>query len=193
MATGDQNDILARLKATAVPRWFSDTTPILDAVLFGWAATWAFVYSLYAYAKLQTRLLTATDGWLDMIAGDYFGNAVQRKPQQTDASYRVTIQANLLRDRATRNSLIAMLTTITGRVPKVIELTRPSDTGAYRYFMGYSVAGAYGSISLPYQCFIRVYRPLPGTTQYGLLDADIYAAIDSIRPVDSTIWTQLQN
>lgn len=192
MATGDSNDILQRLKAT-VPRWFSDTTPILDAVLTGWATTWTFVYSLYSYAKLQTRLLTATDGWLDLISGDYFGNAVQRKPAQTDASYRVTIQANLLRERATRKGLIAMLTAITGRVPVVIELTLPADTGAYRYLYGYGAAGAYGSISLPYQCFVKVYRPLLASPQYGLLDADIYAAIDAIRPVDSTVWTQILN
>lgn len=190
MATGDSNDMLARIKATT-PRWFSDSTPILDAILTGWATTWAFLYALYVYAKLQTRLLTATDGWLDLIAGDYFGNTVQRKPSQTDASYRLTIQANLLRERATRKGLVAMLTAITGRAPVVIEVTVPADCGAYHYLFGYGAAGAYGSMSLPYQCFLKVYRPLISTPQYGLLDADIYAAIDAIRPVDSVIWTQL--
>ena len=66
MSIGDQADVFARLKST-LPRWFSDSTPIVDAVFQGLAWAGSFVYSLYAYAKLQTRIKTATDGWLDII------------------------------------------------------------------------------------------------------------------------------
>lgn len=70
MATGDQTDIFRRIKAL-LPQWFSDNTPVLDALLRGFAYATAFVYVLIAYAARQTRIKTATDGWLDMIAADF--------------------------------------------------------------------------------------------------------------------------
>ena len=96
MATGDQSDILRRLKST-LPRWFGDSTTILDALLQGLAWAASFVYSLWAYAKLQTRIKTATDGWLDMIAADFFGSSLLRTANQSDASFRALIIINLIR------------------------------------------------------------------------------------------------
>jgi hypothetical protein len=96
MATGDTTDVLGRLKAV-LPRWFGGASPILDALLTGLATASAFIYSLYGYAKLQTRILTASDGWLDMVAADFFGTTLQRKASQTDSSFRAAIIANLLR------------------------------------------------------------------------------------------------
>jgi hypothetical protein len=58
MATGDTSDITARLKGALPARWFGDTAPIRDALLTGWATAHSFLYSLYLYAKLQTRILT---------------------------------------------------------------------------------------------------------------------------------------
>lgn len=87
MATGDQTDIFRRIKAL-LPQWFSDNTPVLDALLCGFAYATAFVYVLIAYAARQTRIKTATDGWLDMIAADFFGASLLRKPGQSDASFR---------------------------------------------------------------------------------------------------------
>lgn len=218
--TGDQSDFLNRYKAV-LPRWFGDSTPILDAVLQGLAYAGSFVYSLWAYAKLQTRVLTATDGWLDMIAADFFGTAIVRKANQTDASFRAAIIANLLREKATRKSIISVLTQITGRAPLVVEPQRPADTGAYSApNSGYSVAGAYGSILLPYQAFVTAYRPptsgIPMVAGYGspsgaystpsyaeyaslsmiqgsVQDADIYAAIDSVKPAGTIIWANIEN
>ncbi len=221
MATGTQSDVFARLKAL-LPRWFGDTTPILDAVLQGLAYAGSFVYSLWAYAKLQTRILTATDGWLDMIAADFFGTALLRQQNQSDASFRARIQINLIRERATRNGLIKVLTDLTGRAPTVVEPQRPADTGAYSApNSGYGSAGAYGSVLLPYQAFVTAYRPLssgiPMIAGYGIStaaystpsqggeyasqsmiqsqvqDSDIYAAIDSVKPVASTIWARISN
>lgn len=194
MAIGDNNDVVTRLKAT-LPRWFSDSTPILDAVLSGWAATWSFIYSLYAYAKLQTRIATATDGWLDLIAGDFFGTLLQRKTYHTDLSYRAWILASIFRERATRAGLLKLALDITGRTAILIEERRPLDNGAYSQPVAfYSAAGRYGSMStLPYECFMKVYRPLFATQWYGITDADIYAAIDSVRPNDVTVWVQLLN
>lgn len=220
MATGDQDDVYNRLLRN-LPPWFGDSPPLVGALLHGIAYGLSFLYSLYAYAKQQTRILTATDGWLDMIASDFFGAAIKRAANQSDASFRNTIRINLFRERATRNGIIKVLTDLTGRAPKVIEPRRPSDTGVYGGpLIGYGVAGAYGSMLMPYQAFVVAYRPLgtgiPSVAGYGIStgaystasqsewaslsmiqqrvsDSDIYAAIESCRPAATTVWTKISN
>ncbi|QBP09385.1 MULTISPECIES: hypothetical protein [Cupriavidus] len=195
--------------------------PVVDSLLAGIATALSFVYSLYVYAKLQTRILTATDGWLDLIAADFFGSAVQRKANQSDASFRANIIANMFRERATRNGMVKVLKDLTGRTPTIIEPARPADTGSYGGpLIGYGVAGAYGSLLMSYQCFVVAYRPfgsgIPNVAGYGVstgaygtpsqaeyaslsmiqgsvTDADIYAAIEATKPVATTIWTAIQN
>lgn len=172
MATGDQSDVLQRLKAT-LTRWFGDSNPLLDALLQGLAWAGNFVYSLVSYAKLQTRIKTATDGWLDMIAADFFGASLVRAANQSDASFRARIIINLFRERGTRNSIIKVLQDLTGRTPLIFEPTRPADTGAYgTNSIGYGVAGGYGSMLLPYQGFVTAFRPtgsgVPNVGGYGL-------------------------
>lgn len=132
---GDFDDIFGRLKAKLPSRWFggwADALPVFDGVLAGIASLLSFAYSLYAYARLQTRIMSATDGWLDMIAADFFGpDQVRRKTGQSDTSYRLVILANLFREKATRGAIVSILTSLTGRAPTIIEPTRPADTGAY--------------------------------------------------------------
>lgn len=221
MATGDQSDILARLKSVLPARWFGDVAPIRDALLTGWANAHAFLYSLYSYAKNQTRILTASDGWLDLIAGDFFGAVITRTSGQSDASLRGRILANLFREKATRRAIAQVLQDLTGRTPTIIEPQRPADTGAYSApNSGYAVAGAYGSVLLPYQAFVVAYRPagsgIPNVAGYGIStagygvgsqaeyadlsmvqgavqDADIYAAIDSVKPAATTLWTRIDS
>lgn len=218
MATGDQDDILLRLKST-LPRWFGDSPTIFDALLQGLAWAGSFVHSLISYAKLQTRIKTATDGWLDMIAADFFGSALLRAANQSDASFRARIIINLIRERATRAGLIKVLQDLTGRTPTIFEPQRPADTGAYSApNSGYSMAGGYGSLLLPYQAFVTAFRPtgsgIPNVSGYGIssggygiasraslasmtmiqgavTDADIYAAIDSVKPAGVTLWTRI--
>jgi hypothetical protein len=223
---GDFDDIFGRIKAKLPSRWFggwADSLPVLDGVLAGIASLLSFAYALYGYAKLQTRIMTATDGWLDMIAADFFGpGQVRRKTGQSDTSYRLVILANLFREKATRPAIVSILTSLTGRAPTIIEPTRPSDTGAYGApNSGYGVAGAYGSISLPYQAFVIAYRPVsnagiasvagygtspggygaPSRAEYasmnmvsgGITDADIFAAIDAVKPAGTIVWTRISN
>jgi len=132
MAKGDQQDLYQRLRAQ-LPPWFGDaaSSPILNGLLQGLAYGWAYFYALLVYARLQTRIKTATDGWLDMIASDFFGLTLQRKTGQSDASFRANIVANLFRERGTRNAIIKVLTDLTGRPPTIIEPSRPMDTGVY--------------------------------------------------------------
>lgn len=96
MATGDNNDQFRRLKRLMPQSWFGDNSTVIDAILRGFASVNASLYALIAYARLQTRINTATDGWLDMIAYDFFGNNLPRKPGQSDDSYRAWIKVNLL-------------------------------------------------------------------------------------------------
>lgn len=189
-----------------------------DALLTGIANMLAFIYAQLAYLRLQTRIATATDGFLDLIAADYFGADLPRLANQGDPSYRARIQAALFLERGTRNGLIRVLTQITGRTPIVFEPTRPADTGGYGVALGYSVAGGYGSLAYPYQSFVTAFRPAwtglaniagygvstgayntPGSqAQYaslstvgGIQDSDIYAAIDSVRVAGTIIWARI--
>ena len=219
MSTGDQADFVARIKAVLPGGWFRDDTPTLDAVLNGIAWALAQAYALAAYARLQTRISTATDGFLDLISFDYFGNALPRKSGENDDSFRPRILAQLFLERGTRRGLIRTLEILTGRTPKVFEPARPADTGGYNTnSCGYGLAGGYGSLLVPYQAFVTAYRPtgqgIPyiagynspegayntaSQTEYAnqsliqgaVTDADIYAAIDAAKPAGTTIWTNI--
>ncbi|EPS1221707.1 hypothetical protein ACVBR5_000938 [Burkholderia cenocepacia] len=221
MATGDQNDILGRIARLIPISWFESSHAIRDAIASGLANAHAYVYSFIAYVGLQTRILTATDGFLDAIAQDFFGASILRSANQSDASFRARIIINIFRERATRHAIIKVLQDLTGRTPIIIEPQRPADTGAYGApNIGYSVAGAYGSVLLDYQAFVIAYRPIgagiPYVAGYGsspagyrqpsravyadlsliqntVSDSDIYAAIDSVKPAGTIIWTNISS
>ena len=221
MATGDINDIATRINSV-MPHWFANATnPIYDGIRYGMASGFAFIYSLYQYAILQTRIKTATDGWLDMIAADFFGSAIIRASNQTDTSFRNKILVNLFQAKATRSAINKVLFNLTGRYPKFVEPQQPIDTGAYGVSTsGYGAAGAYGSVLMPFQALIQAYRPLgsgiPSVAGYGspsggygqasqaeyatiaqvtsqVSDADIYNAIESVRPAGTITWVQISS
>ncbi len=212
--------IFSRIKRLIPVRaWFADETPVLDALIGGIASGLEYVKKLYDYARLQTRILTATDGWLDVIAADMFGQSMTRKPGQSDASFKAEILASLFLEKATRRSLTGVIKALTGREPVIVEPTRPLDTGAYGVgICGYGVAGAYGSVSTPWQMFMTVYRPagtgVPGVAGYGIsvggygapsqhqyapaavalsqiTDDDIYRAIDSAKAAGTLMWVRI--
>jgi len=221
MDIGDQQDMVSRLKALLPGGWFRDSTPVLDGVLngIGWAL--AAVYGLAAYARLQTRISTATDGFLDLISFDFFRGSLPRKHQDADSAFRMRILAQLLLEKGTRRGLIRVLQLLTGRTPWVFEPSRAADAGCYNTnTMGYGVAGGYGSLALPFQAFVVAYRPTgqgipfiagynspegaystPSQTEYAnpsliqgaVTDADIYAAIDAVQPEGTIIWTRISS
>jgi hypothetical protein len=218
--TGSQADMLARLKAVLPSRWFPDTTPVFDSILGSLAAGWSWVHGLYSYAAQQTRIITATDVWLDIIALDFFGTDLARRVSESDASYRVRIGQELFRPRGTRHAIGRMLTDMTGRTPVIFEPARSSDTGGYTQGgVGYGAGGGWGSLLLPYQCFVTAFRPSgsgiaqvagwgtaaggygTGTIEYGnsdmvqgqVTDADITAALAGVLPAASIAWTRISN
>lgn len=193
-AAGSAPDMLARIKAVLPARWFPDDTPLLDGIAAGLADAAAWLYALLANVKLQTRLATATGGFLDMIALDYFGVRIVRSTGQGDASFRTRIQTELLRERGTRGALISVLQDLTGRTPVVFEPARPADTRAWGTALGYGVAGGWGSLMLPFQCFVTAYRPTGGGTGSGdITDADIAAAAAGVMPVAAIAWLRISN
>ena len=72
-AIGSQADIFNRLKALIPRSWFG-ASPNFDATLQGPAWALSSVYAEIAYAALQTRIKTATDGYLDLISCDFLGS-----------------------------------------------------------------------------------------------------------------------
>ena len=223
MATGDQADITNRLQRLIPNGWFPNgLSPIRDAVLAGYANIFAFVFSLIVYVRSQTRIATASDGFLDMIAADFFGNTLLRQANQLDTSYRSRIQSAIFLERCTRKAIIGVLTQLTGRAPVVFNPQRTSDTGAYNGpGLAYNTAGGYGSMQYPYQSFVTAYRPKNNTGQSGLAgygtpngayngpssleyvnlaqiegnvqDSDIFAAVDSVRVCGTTVWVRISN
>lgn len=194
--TGDQNDVFARLKSALPSRWFgstSDSMPVVDSLLAGIAAGLSFIYSLYAYAKNQTRLASMSDGFLDLFAYDFFGSTIQRKANQSDASFKAVIQANLFAEKATRKGVVKVLTTLTGRAPVVFEPNRPADvaimgvpTAGAQNYMGiqtsmYAGPARMASMAVPYQAFITAYRPqvTGGSAGGAFMDAPTQAALNT--------------
>ena len=76
---GDLSDFISRLGVALPKRWFAEQSPNLDALLASIATPWVWLYNLIAYVIAQTRLATATNGWLDLIAFDYFGRDLSRR------------------------------------------------------------------------------------------------------------------
>ncbi|TCG09369.1 hypothetical protein BZM27_06100 [Paraburkholderia steynii] len=196
MSIGDSNDVFGRLKAALPQRWFgstSDSMPVVDSILAGLGTGLTFIYSLYAYAKAQTRLLTCSDGFLDIFASDFFGSSIQRKANQSDASFRGVIQANLFAEKATRKGVVNVLTTITGRAPVVFEPNRVGDvaimgvpTAGGQNYMGIQTSMYVGparmaSTATPYQAFIIAYRPQAtgGSAGGAFTDAPTQAALNT--------------
>ncbi len=216
--TGDPTDMLARLKSTLPQRWFADATPLLDGLLGGLAWSWSWLHGALGYVRQQTRLATATDSFLDAISLDLLGRRLPRRAAEPDPAFRRRIGLEILRERGTRAALIAVLADLTGRRPVVFEPACPADTGAWGGLLGYGLAGGWGNLALPFQCFVTAFRAqgsgIASTAGYGgpagygkgaiqyaslamltgqITDADIDAAIAGIMPTAAIAWTRISN
>jgi hypothetical protein len=224
--TGDLTDLISRLGTVLPKRWFAEQSPNLAALLSSIATPWVWLYNLIVYVIAQGRLATATSDWLDLIAADYFGSSLRRKANEADPSYRRRIQAALLREAATRSAVSAGLMSLTGTQPIIFEPTNCTDTGSYGGSgvprmqgtgMAYGLAGGWGSLLLPLQCFVTATRQATpgigmlagyGTSNGGygegaisyvdlsvlpgqVSEADIRAALCSLLPVNAVAWLRI--
>lgn len=159
--TGDQADLYGRLKRL-LPPWFGreDDSPVVGAFVQGVAAVLSYLYSLYAYAKLQTRFATMSGGWLDLGSGDFFGATLPRFGGEPDASYSRRIRLEVLRPRNTRTAIDRAVFDLTGNHPAIYEAWRPMDCGALgdpSFTLGF--AGQLGSAGARFQ--VQITTPAP--------------------------------
>lgn len=154
---------MIRRQAAILPPWFGPpgiAPPVLriPMAMGGWVASW--VHDLIIFVRRQSRIKTATGGWLDLIAYDFFGNRVRRKLAQTDEAFRRRILIEMFRRRNTRPAMISALKDLTGFEPRIFEPARPQDTGGIGIAggMGIGVSGAIGTIGQPGEVYIDVYR-----------------------------------
>lgn len=211
---GDQKDVFGRIKRLLPSSWFQGDTPILDAVLQAPAWALSTVHAQITYAALQTRIKTATDGWLDLISADFFGTNLPRLTNETDGAFRGRILANLFVKGPTRASMSAVLTLITGRAPAIFEPSNTTDSGGWDAALYWDIAGGMGD-PLPYQSFVTAYRSIGGTVDLGewdaytfswdsfgawsdgtplsITDAAIIAAVESTKPLGTIVWLRIAN
>lgn len=220
--TGDLEDMIARQAAVLPPWWGAPGTvpPILRLPLSMAASVGSWIYDLIGYARLQTRIKTATDGWLDLLALDFFGDRIKRRAGQGDEAFRKRILVEMFRPRATRPAMVAVLKDLTGYEPRIFEPSRPQDVGGIGVGggMGIGVSGAIGSIGLPGEVFIDAYRDpdfgIPYAAGIGsgaggigvpsrlvvtsldqiagaLRDEDVMAAVEATRPVGIVAWVRI--
>lgn len=215
---GDRTDFHKRIKAV-LPPWFPSSAPVLDTVLYGFAAAFTLVYDFLTYTKRQTRIATAESFWLDLAAYDFFGMRFRRRVKQSDDSFRVEIIKEVLRERVTRRGMVNALRDLTGVSPIIFEPRNIRDTGAYGVASGlaYNVRGGYGSHLMPAQVLIKAQRPIgsgiPNVNGYGgeiggfgegqivfaqlsdikgfVTDADIYRMVLAIKAAGVTTWVAI--
>ncbi|MCA1179774.1 MULTISPECIES: hypothetical protein [unclassified Pantoea] len=219
MSNGDLNDMHSRLKALLPAGWFCDETPVLDGVLTLFAQYLSWCYSLYNYARQQTRITTASDGWLDIAAQDFFGAHLRRDEGMTDIKFRNLIKKSMFRERGTRQAILNIINDLTGYQPEIIEPQCAVDTGGYCMpTSGYGVAGRYGSLQIPCQAFVIVHRPdkekcnsdmdsdivfaghesllkdrhRNSVLTHPVTDAQIFAAITATKMEGTIVWVRVQ-
>ncbi len=209
--------------ASILPPWFGThglLSPVMRMVMAMAAVVGQWMHGLLLFVRLQTRIRTATGGFLDLIAWDFFGPRVRRRTGQTDDSFRRRIQVEMFRPRATRPAMASIVNDLTGYQPRIFEPSRPYDAGGIGIpsNIGIGVAGALGSTSYPGNVFIDVLRApnagIPYASGIGipaggigvpsrlviasldqirgqLRDEDIYSAINATRPVGIQAWVRM--
>jgi hypothetical protein len=217
--TGSASDLLCRLQRVIPFRWFSNPAPNYLAVAQALLDNCVNAFNLVSYARLQTRLATATGPWLDIFVKDFLGRFIARQGA-SDSVFRAIARATILQERVTRAGMINAITQLVNSTPIIFEPWNPNDTGAWGVGnLAYNKAGGYGSIQLPGQTFMRVSRSGLGATgipsvdgyqgylggygvgqiQYagataseiGVTDQDIYDMILATKPTGSTVWVQI--
>lgn len=171
-----------------------ETAPVFVGILTGLGSQWAYVWSLFSYVGLQSRLATTTGSNLDLTAQDYFGTSgFPRLTGETDATYITRIKAARLPNRGTRPALTAALTTLTGDAPTILEPRNANDTKGWGSYAtpaggggyGYGTPGGmrYGSRLRQFEAVVDV---LGGT---AVATTTTYSAITSNLPIATIAWT----
>lgn len=160
---GDVENIAGRIRRL-LPRWFGPTevpTPVLTALLAGIATAFSGVFALIEFARQQARIATATGGWLDLIAQDFFGRGFPRFRNEPEAAYRTRLRQELFRQRNTRAALDSIVFDLTGQHPRIFEGFFPADTGGWGSPQSFAWGGPgrWGSQTAIYEVIITMPYP----------------------------------
>lgn len=156
------------LNHSLVRNWFPVDGEVINALAAAMADPAAFNFEQIRYVEDQTRLATATDAFLDLIAEEFIGkNRLLRRSGESDATYRARIKREILRARGTRKAISDALEELTGYKPRIVEPNNVRDTGNYgslgsgqTHAVAYNVGpGCYGSRQRPYEFYVDVVRP----------------------------------
>lgn len=212
---GTQADFFNRLKAL-IPRGWFNLSPNFDATLQGPSWALSSIYAEITYAALQTRIKTATGGYLDLISYDFFGTTLPRYTLEADAVFRQRILANLFVKGPTRRDMIKVLTLLTGIAPTIFEPSNTSDSGGwdggFYWDTGIPAGGGWGD-PLPTQSMVTAYLPVGGLISLSEWDAYrfnfdanaywsdaqpnvittaiVIAAIEATRALGTTVWLRI--
>lgn len=191
--------------------WFPVNSPNLSASMQGPAWALSTVFANITYIALQTRIKTATDGWLDIISGDFFGTNLPRLTNEIDSAFRSRILANLFVKGPTRDCMVNVLALLTGRAPDIFEPSNTTDSGGWDGSIYWDVQGKWGD-PLPYESFVTAYLPSVGLIDLGEWDELIYwdtngffsdasqtaintaviiSAVESTRVIGTLIWLRI--
>lgn len=185
---GDAEDMRQRLRLTLPSHWFADSAPVLDGLLAGFSVAWTGLYNLLQFVRLQSRIQSATAGFLDLAATDFFGIGVSRRAQETDVPFRSRLQRAMLRQRGTRAALIDAASEA-GFAVRIFEAAQPADTGVYNTCSGlaWNVSGGWGSLSMPFECLI--------TAQRGpaAVDEALWQGIAETMPAGGVGWLRIES
>lgn len=181
---GDQTDVVSRLRLTLPEGWFEDDGPVVGGLLAGLGSAWAGLYGLLGVVRLQSRLATAVEQFLDLACLDYFGGRLPRRAGETDATLRARLSRAMRRERGTRAGLIAAAAEA-GYSAVVFEAARPRDTGAYNTPGGlaWGVAGGWGSLAMPLECLVTVTAVAPVT--------DVRPELVAALPAGGVAWVRV--
>lgn len=158
---GDSDDMLARARSLIPRGWLPDASPVADALLFGFASVASHAHALLGFARNQARIATASDGFLDLIAYDFFGLRIKRRSGQTDESFRALILREIFRERVTRAGIQQAVRDLVGFEVRAFEPFNATDCGGLdTAYLGFDMLGRFGAVDMPRQIFIATLQPV---------------------------------
>lgn len=156
------DDFIRRARLALPFGWFPDVDDVRDGLLAGASTAFQHCKALLDLTQAQGRIASASGQFLDLMAFDFFGYRIGRRPGQSEDAFRATIAAEVLRERVTRHGLQKAVADLTGRDVVVFEPWNPIDCGGLDSgFCGFDeVVGRMGSVTLPRQIFLDVVQPI---------------------------------
>lgn len=184
--------MLDRLKAALPSSWFRDDTPIIDAILSGYAWCLTSIQDDIDESKNQTRIKTTTGGFLDLTSGDFFGESLPRLLGESDPTFGVRIIRNIVSEKATFGAVHGAVVDImagTGATINMYELGTSPVIHSNSFEVGLDLLDIPSRIGTPLQPF-EAFIHISGSGVY--IDDTLYASlidiISRIKPIGTVVW-----